>query len=199
MASDNAVDALIKQLARLPGLGPRSSRRIVLHLVKRRQQQLDPLVAVLTEFQETVVSCKECGNVAIGDLCPICTSEERVANVICIVESVADLWALERSRMYKGLYHVLGGVLSAATGVGPEELGIPRLIERVQELQATEVILGLGATVEGQATAHYIAEQIQHCNATVTSLGRGIPMGGELDYLDSGTIAASLIGRRELT
>ncbi len=152
----------------------------------------------MAEFQNSVVSCTGCGNVATQRFCDVCTSEDRARGVLCVVESVADLWALERSRMYTGLYHVLGGVLSTTTGVGPDELGIPRLVDRVRALNTTEIILGLGATVEGQATAHYIAEQLRSIEISVTSLGRGIPMGGELDYLDSGTIAAALIGRREL-
>ncbi len=189
------IERLIELLARLPGLGPRSARRAALHLIKKRDALLLPLAEVMAETARTVRPCAECGNVATGDLCAICRDPKRDRRSICVVEDVSDLWAMERSAAFRGRYHVLGGVLSALDGVGPEELRIPKLVSRVRE-GADEVILALSATIDGQTTAHYIAEQLP--DVTVTSLAQGVPVGGELDYLDDGTITAALRQRRAL-
>lgn len=193
--SDNAdIDLLIDLMARLPGLGPRSARRAVLHLMRKRNQLLLPLAEAMARVGATVRTCLNCGNLATGDLCPICASEARANGQICVVEDVSDLWAMERSGVFRGRYHVLGGTLSALDAVGPEELRIPKLIDRVATEGVREVILALGATVDGQTTAHYIADQL--AGVEVTSLAQGVPVGGELDYLDDGTITAALKARR---
>jgi recombination protein RecR len=190
------IDQLISLMSRLPGLGPRSARRAVLHLVKKRGQLLLPLADAMREVGETARECVECGNIATADLCPICGDERRRNGQICVVEGVEDLWAMERTGAFRGRYHVLGGTLSALDSVGPEELRIPKLATRVAEDEVTEVILALGATVDGQTTAHYIADHLQ--GVTVTTLAQGVPVGGELDYLDEGTIGAALRARRAL-
>jgi len=193
--SDNAdIDLLIDLMARLPGLGPRSARRAVLQLLRKRNQLLLPLADAMARVGATVRTCLNCGNLATGDICPICAAEARANGQICVVEDVSDLWAMERSGVFKGRYHVLGGTLSALDAVGPDELRIPKLVDRVATEGVTEVILALGATVDGQTTAHYIADQIS--GVTVTSLAQGVPVGGELDYLDDGTITAALRARR---
>ncbi|SDF07312.1 recombination mediator RecR [Limimaricola pyoseonensis] len=191
-----AIDRLIELMARLPGLGPRSARRAVLHLVKKRGTLLAPLAEAMTEVGATARECLNCGNVGTGDICAICDDERRATGQICVVEDVADLWAMERSGVFKGRYHVLGGTLSALDAVGPEELRIPRLLDRVKSEAVSEVILALGATIDGQTTAHYIADQLP--GVSVTSLAQGVPVGGELDYLDDGTISAALRARRTL-
>jgi recombination protein RecR len=196
MAESDPIGTLIDLLARLPGLGPRSARRAALALVKRRDALLGPLAAAMAEVAEKVRVCVECGNVDIGPVCAICRDESRDAGLLCVVEDVGDLWAIERGGAYRGRYHVLGGVLSALDGIGPEELRIPRLITRAAE--AREVILALNATVDGQTTAHYIADRLAGSRATVSSLAQGVPVGGELDYLDDGTIGAALRARRAL-
>jgi recombination protein RecR len=188
------IDDLIDLLARLPGLGPRSARRAVLHLVKKRGALLIPLAEAMTRVGQTVRECVSCGNIATDNLCPICSSNKRANGQICVVADVADLWAMERAGVFKGRYHVLGGTLSALDAVGPDELRIPRLIDRIRDEEVTEVILALAATIDGQTTAHYIAEQLP--GVTVTSLAQGVPVGGELDYLDEGTIMAALKARR---
>jgi recombination protein RecR len=188
------IDLLIDLMARLPGLGPRSARRAVLHLLRKRNLLLLPLSEAMARVGATVRTCLNCGNLATGDLCPICTSEARGNGQLCVVEDVADLWAMERSGVFRGRYHVLGGTLSALDAVGPEELGIPRLVDRVATEGVREVILALGATVDGQTTAHYIADRL--AGVEVTSLAQGVPVGGELDYLDDGTISAALKARR---
>ncbi len=191
-----AIDRLIELMSRLPGLGPRSARRAVLHLVKKRGTLLAPLAEAMTEVSATARECLNCGNVGTGDICGICADERRATGQICVVEDVADLWAMERSGVFKGRYHVLGGTLSALDAIGPEELRIPRLLDRVRTEAVSEVILALGATVDGQTTAHYIADQLP--GVSVTSLAQGVPVGGELDYLDDGTITAALKARRSL-
>ena len=190
------IEALIELMARLPGLGPRSARRAVLHLIKKRTVQLLPLAEALHKVGTTARECARCGNIGTGDLCDICTDPRRANGEICVVEDVADLWAMERSGVFKGRYHVLGGTLSALDAVGPEELRIPRLLDRIIEENVSEVILALGATIDGQTTAHYIADQLPEVR--VTSLAQGVPVGGELDYLDDGTISAALKARRSL-
>ena len=191
-----AIDRLIELMSRLPGLGPRSARRAVLHLVKKRGTLLTPLAEAMTEVGATARECLNCGNVGTGDICGICADERRATGQICVVEDVADLWAMERSGVFKGRYHVLGGTLSALDAVGPDELRIPRLLDRVSSEAVSEVILALGATIDGQTTAHYIADQLP--GVSVTSLAQGVPVGGELDYLDDGTISAALRARRSL-
>ena len=195
---DAAVDRLIALMARLPGLGPRSARRAVLAMVRRRETLLEPLAAALAEVAATVRECARCGNIATGELCAICTDPRRASGEICVVESVADLWAMERSGAFRGRYHVLGGVLSALDGVGPEALRIPELIERAGDEAVAEVILALNATIDGQTTAHYIADQLARAGIRVTSLAQGVPIGGELDYLDDGTIGAAMLARRAI-
>ena len=190
------IDQLIGLMAKLPGLGPRSARRAVLQLVKKRTVLLEPLARSMTEVAATARECLTCGNVGTSDTCGICADPKRDASLICVVSDVADLWAMERSSAFKGRYHVLGGVLSALDGVGPEELQIPRLVNRVETGGVTEVILALSATIDGQTTAHYIADQLEGSGASVTSLAQGVPIGGELDYLDDGTITAALRARK---
>ncbi len=190
------IDALIELMARLPGLGPRSARRAVLHLIKKRGQLLNPLAEALTIVGQTARECLNCGNIGTSDICGICESEKRNIGQICVVEDVADLWAMERAGVFKGRYHVLGGTLSALDDIGPDELRIPQLRDRVTSEGITEVILALGATIDGQTTAHYIADELR--GVQVTSLAQGVPVGGELDYLDDGTITAALNARKSL-
>lgn len=192
----SSLDQLIQLLARLPGLGPRSARRAALHLVKRRESLLMPLALVLDEVGRTVKPCPVCGNLDTGSPCAICRDERRDSSVLCVVEDVADLWALERSGTYRGRYHILGGTLSALDGIGPEDLMIPALLDRVSTGVVTEVILALGATVDGQTTAHYIADRLRSSGLMISGLARGVPVGGELDYLDDGTLGAALRERR---
>lgn len=190
------LENLIGLLAKLPGLGPRSARRAVLHLIKKRNLQLIPLAEAMLRVGTTARECLNCGNIGTTDICDICDSEKRAIGQICVVEDVADLWAMERAQVFKGRYHVLGGTLSALDAVGPEDLRIPKLLDRVKTEEVTEVILALGATIDGQTTAHYIADQLP--SVQVTSLAQGVPIGGELDYLDDGTITAALNARKKL-
>ncbi|WP_458791435.1 recombination mediator RecR [Yoonia sp. MH D7] len=190
------LDHLISLLAKLPGLGPRSARRAVLHLIKKRSLVLIPLAEAMHRVGATARECLNCGNVGTTDICDICTSEKRNIGQICVVEDVADLWAMERSGVFKGRYHVLGGTLSALDAVGPDTLRIPKLFDRITSENIHEVILALGATIDGHTTAHYIADQMP--GITVTSLAQGVPVGGELDYLDDGTITAALNARKAL-
>lgn len=196
MQDSSDIQDLIDLMARLPGLGPRSARRAVLHLIKKRGQLLLPLAETLQKVGQTARECLNCGNIGTQDICPLCDSEKRANGQICVVEDVADLWAMERAAVFKGRYHVLGGTLSALDDIGPEQLRIPRLLDRIDSEGVSEVILALGATVDGQTTAHYIADQLT--TITVTSLAQGVPVGGELDYLDDGTITAALTARRSL-
>ena len=189
------IDQLIGLLARLPGLGPRSARRAALQLLKKRDSLLAPLASALTQAAETIRSCGQCGNLDTVDPCAICGDANRDDSVICVVEEVADLWAVERSGVYRGCYHVLGGTLSALDGVGPEELKITKLVERASNAEVTEVILATNATVDGQTTAHYVADRLAQCGVGITRLAHGLPMGGELDYLDDGTLTAALKAR----
>ena len=190
------LNNLIDLMAKLPGLGPRSARRAVLHMVKKRALLMAPLANVLAEVAKTVQECLKCGNIGTSDQCDICKNPKRAIGEICVVEDVSDLWAMERSNIFKGRYHVLGGTLSALDAVGPEELRIPRLINRVFEEDINEVILALNATVDGQTTAHYITDQLSE--VTVSTLAQGVPIGGELDYLDDGTIIAALKARKRV-
>ena len=197
MNSTQDIDNLIELLAKLPGLGPRSARRAVLHLIRKRALLLTPLADAMTQVAATARECLNCGNVGTSEICDICTDERRANGELCVVEDVADLWAMERSGVFKGRYHVLGGTLSALDAVGPEELKIPKLIDRVTSEDVSELILALNATVDGQTTAHYIADLLDG-RVRITSLAQGVPIGGELDYLDDGTITAALRARRDL-
>ena len=197
MNSTRDIDALIQMMAKLPGLGPRSARRAVLHLIRKRELQLTPLADLMQTVAATARECLNCGNVGTTDICDICEAEKRANGMLCVVEDVADLWAMERAAVFKGRYHVLGGTLSALDQVGPEQLRIPKLVDRVENEHVTEVILALNATVDGLTTAHYIADQLEG-RVTLTSLAQGVPIGGELDYLDDGTISAALSARKAL-
>jgi recombination protein RecR len=190
------LDTLIQLLARLPGLGPRSARRAALFLIKRREQVMEPLAAALAAAASAVRTCTTCGNLDTVDPCAICREPARDGHTICVVEDLADLWALERTGAFRGRYHVLGGTLSALDGVGPDELNITRLIARLGP--DTELILALNATVEGQTTAHYIADRAAGTGARISRIAQGVPIGGELDYLDEGTLTAALKARREI-
>ncbi len=195
MASQE-IEALSAALARLPGLGPRSARRAVLWLVKRRETALVQLLEALSIVRETLVECATCGNVDTQNPCGICADPRRDARQLCVVEDVADLWALDRARLFTGKYHVLGGRLSALDGVRPEDLTIGKLITRVEAGGIDEVVLAMNATLEGQTTAHYIAERLESFPVRITQLAHGLPVGGELDYLDEGTLAQALRARR---
>jgi recombination protein RecR len=195
MASQE-IEALAGALARLPGLGPRSARRAVLWLVKRRDTALPQLLEALAVVQDTLVECAVCGNVDTRDPCAICTDPRRDQRQICVVEEVADLWALDRAKLFAGLYHVLGGKLSALDGVRPEDLAIGSLLARVEAGGVDEVVLAMNATLEGQTTAHYLAERLEAFPLRITQLAHGLPVGGELDYLDEGTLAQALRARR---
>ena len=195
MASQE-IEALSAALARLPGLGPRSARRAVLWLVKRRETSLVQLLDALDAVRETLVECSVCGNIDTRDPCGICADPRRDARQLCVVEDVADLWALDRARLFTGKYHVLGGRLSALEGVRPEDLSIGKLIERVAAGGIDEVVLAMNATLEGQTTAHYVAERLEGFPVRITQLAHGLPVGGELDYLDEGTLAQALRARR---
>ena len=192
------IERLIQLLAKLPGLGPRSARRAALHLIKRREALLDPLAAALASAADNVRACSQCGNLDSCDPCTICVDPRRDTSVICVVEEVADLWALERTAAFAGRYHVLGGTLSALDGRGPEDLSIAALVARAGGGGVKEVILATSATVEGQTTAHYIVDRLAASGVTVSGLAHGVPVGGELDYLDDGTITAALKDRRPL-
>tara|TARA_B100000686_G_C16777798_1_gene969716 strand:+ start:196 stop:816 length:621 start_codon:yes stop_codon:yes gene_type:complete len=193
------IEGLIRLLSKLPGLGPRSARRVVLHLIKNKATVLTPLADALAKAAERVVVCASCGNLDTTDPCSICTDERRDSAVLCVIEEVADLWALERAHTYRGRYHVLGGTLSALDGVGPEDLGIPRLLQRVRVHEIGEVILATNATVDGQTTAHYISDVLEDYGVTVSRLAHGVPLGGELNYLDDGTLAAAFTGRKQIS
>ncbi|QFT62334.1 Recombination protein RecR [Roseivivax sp. THAF30] len=197
MAGRSEIDALIEMMAKLPGLGPRSARRAVLHLIRKRAVLLQPLAEQMETVARTARECLNCGNVGTSDICEICSDEARATGLLCVVEDVADLWAMERSGVFKGRYHVLGGTLSALDAIGPEELHIPKLLDRVAGEEIEEVILALNATIDGQTTAHYIADQLEG-RVRLSSLAQGVPIGGELDYLDDGTITAALNARKSL-
>lgn len=197
MASQE-IETLTSALSRLPGLGPRSARRAVLWLIKRRETSLVQLLEALDAVREGLVECQTCGNVDTSDPCAICTDQRRDMRSLCVVEDVADLWALDRSRLFAGRYHVLGGRLSALDGIRPEDLTVAKLIERVAAGGIDEVVLAMNATLEGQTTAHYIAERLETFPVRITQLAHGLPVGGELDYLDEGTLAQALRARRPM-
>lgn len=194
----NPIDRLIQLLARLPGLGPRSARRVALFLIKKRESLLVPLRAALNDVAEKIENCTVCGNLDTQSPCAVCRDAKRDGNVICVLEEVADLWALERTASFKGRYHVLGGRLSAIDGIGPEDLNIASLVERVERDRVSEIILATNLTVDGETTAHYIAERLAPSGVKVTRLAHGVPVGGELDYLDDGTLTAALKARRQV-
>jgi recombination protein RecR len=196
--SGTEIDHLIHLLARLPGLGPRSARRAALHLIERREALLVPLAETLARTAAAIRVCSVCGNVDTADPCAICADGTRDDGLICVVEDVASLWAMERSGCFRGRYHVLGGLLSALDGIGPEDLGLGRLEARIAAHAVREVIVATPATVEGQTTAHYLAERLGKGGVVLSGLAQGVPMGGELDYLDDGTIGAALRARRSL-
>jgi recombination protein RecR len=186
------IERLVQLLARLPGLGPRSARRAALHLIKKREELLGPLGDAMRLAYERIVTCSACGNIDTSDPCAICADVRRDPAVLVVVETVSDLWALERAQSMRARYHVLGGVLSPLDGVGPEDLAIPGLIERVRGGEVREIVLAVNATVDGQTTAHYVADVLSPYGVKVTRLAHGVPVGGELDYLDEGTLAAAL-------
>lgn len=192
------IDRLAALLARLPGLGPRSARRAVLHLLKQRDGLMRPLAAALEQTADAVQPCDVCGNLDTRQPCSVCADERRDRTTLCVVEEVSDLWALERAGVFGGLYHVLGGTLSALDGVGPEDLRIASLVTRVQAGGIGEVILATNATVDGQTTAHYVVDRLEGSGVAVTRLALGVPVGGELDFLDEGTLGAALKSRRAL-
>ncbi|MCL2427818.1 MAG: recombination mediator RecR [Alphaproteobacteria bacterium] len=190
------IERLIGLLAKLPGFGPRSARRAALRMLLEPDTRMLPLAAAITEAARAVRPCRRCGNLDSQDPCTICTDPERDRGLICVVESVGDLWALERAAVHRGLYHVLGGTLSALEGIGPEDLNLPALLARLEEGGVIEVILALGATVDGATTAHWLAERLRGHDVSVTRVGQGVPIGGALDVLDDGTLAAALRARR---
>jgi recombination protein RecR len=194
--SASEIERLIDLLAKLPGLGPRSARRAALYLIKRPAQVMDPLAQAMARAAAAIRTCSVCGNVDTHDPCGVCADARRDKAIICVVEDVADLWALERTASYAGRYHVLGGTLSALDGVGPDDLNIGGLVDRARDPAVREIILATNATVAGQTTAHYITERLAGCGVTVSRLAHGVPVGGELDYLDDGTLTAALKSRR---
>ncbi|MEQ8735626.1 MAG: recombination mediator RecR [Rhodospirillaceae bacterium] len=190
------IEALIRQLSKLPGLGPRSARRAVLDLIKKKESLMIPLIQSMDRAAQSVKICGTCGNFDSQDPCALCLDPKRDTSVICVVEDVADLWALERSAAFRGLYHVMGGLLSPLDGVGPDDLNIAGLVARAGAAQVKEVILALSATVDGQSTAHYLADRLDGTDVDISGLAHGVPVGGELDYLDDGTLSAALKARR---
>ncbi len=192
------LDRVMHYLAKLPGLGPRSARRAVLHLLRKRETLMRPLADALGTAAEAVRDCSVCGNLDASDPCHICTDESRDGSVICVVEDVGDVWALERAGAFKGRYHVLGGLLSALDGVGPDDLNLDGLISRSGAPEVKEVILAMDATVDGQTTAHYISDRLAGLDVSISRLARGVPVGGELDFLDDGTLTQALKARRAL-
>lgn len=198
MSHSDPIEALIGLMARLPGLGPRSARRAVLHLIRKRALLLTPLAQTMQTVAQTARECTQCGNISHLEHCSICTDSTRANGILCVVEDVSDLWAMERAQVFAGRYHVLGGTLSALDGIGPDDLRIPQLRARIGDEDINEVILALNATIDGQTTAHYIADQLED-QVRLTSLAQGVPIGGELDYLDDGTITAALNARKPLT
>ncbi len=192
------LEHLISLMAKLPTLGPRSARRAVLALLGQREKQFAPLVEAMQTVLERVQTCPVCGNLDTSAPCSVCTDVSRKDNQLCVVRDVADLWAIERSNVFKGQYHVLGGLLSALDGIGPDELQIDSLLHRVQEKSETEIILALPATVEGQTTAHYLFDRLEPLGCVVSTLSRGVPVGGELDYLDDGTLQMAFKARRQV-
>jgi len=197
MASQE-IENLVQALSKLPGLGPRSARRAVLHLLKRPETTMKPILVAMERVDANLKTCGICGNVDTQDPCQICNDPRRDEKSLCVVEEVSDLWALDKSRLFPGKFHVLGGKLSALDGVRPEDIGIDNLIKRVEAGGIDEVVLAMNATLEGQATSHYIAERLENYPIRMSQLSHGIPVGGELDYLDEGTLAQALRARRPI-
>lgn len=199
VSAPDEIKQLEQLLARLPGLGPRSARRAVLHMLERPESLMLPLSNALSLTVDRVRACSTCGNIDVVSPCRICIDSKRDASLICVVETVADLWAMQRVSTFRGHFHVLGGVLSALDGKGPEDLNISRLIERARADDIKEVVLALPVTVDGQTTAHYLAQRLTQCGVSLSQLAHGVPVGGELDYLDEGTISNALVSRRSLS
>ena len=194
--NNSEIDNLISLLSRLPGIGPRSARRMALNLLKQPESLMKPLAESLITTADSIRNCNICGNLDTEEICSICVDERRDISIIIVVEEIADLWALERAAIHKGKYHVLGGTLSAIDGVGPDDLGINSLIQRANDPEVDEIILALNATIDGQTTAYFITDQLKDCNVKVSRLAHGVPVGGELDYMDDGTLQTALQSRQ---
>lgn len=194
--NNSEIDNLISLLSRLPGIGPRSARRMALNLLKQPESLMKPLAESLITTANSIMNCNTCGNLDTEEICSICVDEKRDISTIIVVEEIADLWALERAAVHKGKYHVLGGTLSAIDGVGPDDLGINSLIQRANDPEVDEIILALNATIDGQTTAYFITDQLKDCNVKVSRLAHGVPVGGELDYMDDGTLQTALQSRQ---
>jgi recombination protein RecR len=194
--NNSEIDNLISLLARLPGIGPRSARRMALNFLKKPESLMKPLAESLITTANSIVNCKICGNLDTEEICSICDDKRRDVSTIVVVEEIADLWALERASVHNGMYHVLGGTLSAIDGVGPEDLGINSLVERAKESEVTEIILAMNATIDGQTTAYYITDQLNESGVKISRLAHGVPVGGELDYMDDGTLQTALKSRQ---
>lgn len=190
------IEHLMKLIARLPGLGPRSARRAVLHLLKNRESLMLPLAQGLARAADVITECPECHNLDTVSPCALCTDKSRDKSLLCVVEDISDLWAIEKTGSFRGYYHVLGGTLSALDGITPEDLSIPHLTVRAQDEGVTEVIMALNATIDGQTTAHYIADCLAGCNVAISQLAHGVPIGGQIDYLDDGTLSTALKSRK---
>ena len=197
MNNQNHLEYLIKLFSRLPSLGPRSARRIVLHLVNNQNNLMNPLIEAMDLVIKNIKHCKSCGNLDSNDICSICTDSKRDDSLICVVEEIADLWAIEKSAVFRGKYHVLGGVLSAINGKGPEDLNLNNLLNKVQNQQVNEIILATNPTIDGQTTAYYLAELLKEYNIKISKLANGIPIGSELDYLDEGTLNIAFKSRND--
>ena len=194
--NNSEIDNLISLLARLPGIGPRSARRMALNFLKKPESLMKPLAESLITTANSIVNCKICGNLDTEEVCSICNDKRRDTSTIIVVEEIADLWALERASVHSGMYHVLGGSLSAIDGIGPEDLGINSLIERAEDNEVNEIILAMNATIDGQTTAYYITDQLKECDVKISRLAHGVPVGGELDYMDDGTLQTALKARQ---
>jgi len=194
--NNSEIDNLISLLSRLPSIGPRSARRMALNLLKKPESLMKPLAESLITTANSIVNCKVCGNLDTSEICSVCDDKRRDVSIIVVIEEIADLWALERASVHNGMYHVLGGTLSAIDGVGPEDLGINSLIERARGSEVHEIILAMNATIDGQTTAYYITDQLKDCSVKVSRLAHGVPVGGELDYMDDGTLQTALKSRQ---
>ena len=194
--NNSEIDNLISLLARLPGVGPRSARRMALNFLKKPESLMKPLAESLIATANSIVNCKVCGNLDTDEICSVCNDKRRDVSVIVVVEEIADLWALERASVHNGMYHVLGGTLSAIDGIGPEDLGINSLVERAKNSEVSEIVLAMNATIDGQTTAYFITDQLNDCNVKISRLAHGVPVGGELDYMDDGTLQTALKSRQ---
>ena len=194
--NNSEIDNLISLLARLPGVGPRSARRMALNFLKKPESLMKPLAESLIATANSIVNCKVCGNLDTEEICSVCNDKRRDVSVIVVVEEIADLWALERASVHNGMYHVLGGTLSAIDGIGPEDLGINSLVERAKNSEVSEIVLAMNATIDGQTTAYLITDQLNDCNVKISRLAHGVPVGGELDYMDDGTLQTALKSRQ---